>query len=102
MKTELARQQQKMLRKASQGAFKGRLVYNKQVVKMEWKNPDKISIRLRAFFRCQQQLEVQCTLLAEQLAIKEECVIVNKNLRMESRSNQAKRDGELQQHEMLT
>lgn len=31
----------------------------------------------------------------------EECVIVNKNLRMGSRSNQGRRDGELQQDEML-
>ncbi len=91
-----------MLQKASQGTFKGGLVYNKHEVKMERKNPDKISTRLRAFFGCQQQLEIQCTLLAEQLAIKEESVIANKNLRMESRSNQARRDGELQQHEMLT
>lgn len=72
---------------------------------MEWKNHDKISIRLSAFFGCQQrrQLETQCTLLAEQLAIKEECVMVSKNLKIESRSNQAGRDlRELQQDEMLT
>lgn len=76
--------------------------YDKHEVRMEQKNPDKISTRLRAFLGCQRQLGLQCTLLAEQLAIKEECVIVNKNLRMKSRSNQARRDGELQQDEMLT
>lgn len=69
---------------------------------MERKNSDKISVRLGAFFCCQRQLEIQCTLLAEQLAIKQECVMVNKNLSLESRSNQARRDGELQQEEMLT
>lgn len=69
---------------------------------MERKNRDKISVRLGAFFCCQRQLEIQCTLLEEQLAIKQECVMVNKNLSLESRSNQARRDGELQQEEMLT
>lgn len=68
---------------------------------MERKHPDNISIRLRAFFGCQQQLDIQCALLAEQLAIKEECVIGNKTLRMESRSNQARKYGELQLDEML-
>jgi len=69
---------------------------------MQQKIHDKISVSLRAFYVCQQQLEILCTLLAEQLAIKEECVVVNKNMRMESRSNQARGDGELQQEEMLT
>lgn len=90
-----------MPHRALQGTLKSRLVYNKHEVKTERKNYDKISIKLRALLDCQRQLEIQCTLLAEQLAIKEECVMVNKNLRMESRSNQAKRDGELQQDEML-
>lgn len=88
---EKARQQQMMLKKAFQDTLKGALVYNKHEVKMERKNPDKISIRLRAFFGCQQPLEIQCTLLAEQLAIKEEGAMVNTNLRMESRWNQGKR-----------
>lgn len=69
---------------------------------MEQKNHDKIRVRLRAFFSCQQQLESQCTLLAEQLAINEVYAMVNKNLRMVSRSNQARQDGELQQDKMLT
>lgn len=53
---------------------------------------------MRHFFGCQKPLEVRCTLLA----IKEECVNVNDNMRMERRSNHARRDEELQQEEMLT
>lgn len=56
---------------------------------------------MRHFFGCQKPLEVRCTLLAEPLAIKEECVNVN-DMRMERRSNHARRDEELQQEEMLT
>lgn len=89
-----------MLQRVLQNTLKSRLVHNKHEVKMERKNPDKISVRLRAFFGCQRQLEIQCTLLGEQLAIKEECAMVNK--KSEKRSNQARRDGELQQDEMLT
>lgn len=102
-KIEIVRREQTMLQKKKtlQGTLKGRLVYNKHEVKMEQKNHDKISVRLRVFFGCQQQLEIQCTLLAEPLAIKKECVMVKENLRLESRSNQARRDGE-QQEEMLT
>lgn len=91
--TEFVRQQQHMmLQKALLWDLERQAGNNKREVKMEWKNHDKISIRLSAFFGCQQQLDIQCTLLAEQLAIKEECVVVSKNLKIQSRSNQAGRD----------
>lgn len=101
---EFVRQQQRMmLQKALLGDLERQAGNNNREVKMEWKNHDKISIWLSAFFGCQQQqLDIQCTLLAEQLAIKEEHVMVSKNLKIKSRSNQARRARELRQDEMLT
>lgn len=50
----MARQHLTMLHKG----LAEHLEYNKHEVKMERKNPDKISVRLIAFFGCQQQLEI--------------------------------------------
>lgn len=77
------------------------ILYNKDDVKMLQKTHDRITVSLRALYACQHQREIQCTLLAEQLAIKGGHVMVNKNPGMKSRSNQERGEGELQQ-EMLT
>lgn len=45
---------------------------------MEQKTPDRITVSLGAFYACQRWLEIQRTLLAKQLVIKEGSVMVNK------------------------
>lgn len=86
------REHQRVVRKSEKtsrehfpvGSLRGAdILYNKDDVKMEQKTPDRITVSLGVFYACQRWLEIQRTLLAKQLVIKEGSVMVNKKSRNE-------------------